>query len=64
MGDSEVQQFFKLVCINENDPFEYKVNADVNRATLDEVHEYVKNNFDKFIGSKWILLPCSVTVTM
>lgn len=60
----KIMFFIKMIeqNVNENDQFEYKVNVDVNRATLDEVHQYVKNNFDKFTGSKWILLPCSVTM--
>lgn len=50
----KIMFFIKMIeqNVNENDPFEYKVNVDVNRATLDEVHQYVKNNFDKFTGSK------------
>ena len=32
--------FFKIVCIDDNDVFEYRINEDTNRKTLDEIHGY------------------------
>lgn len=52
--------FVKLVCIDESDPFEYRILEDVNKGSLDEVHAFVQENFDKHYGAKWILLPCVV----
>ena len=41
MGDNV---FFKVVCFNDNDVFEYRIEEDTNRKTLDEVHEFVSNH--------------------
>ena len=54
------KQFFKLVCLNEDNPFEYEVLEDVNRGTLDEVHDFVKENIHKYDSAKWILIPHSM----
>lgn len=51
------KQFFKLVCLNEDNPFEYEVVEDVNRGTLDEVHDFVKKNIHKHKSAKWMLIP-------
>lgn len=56
------KQFFKLVCLNEDNPFEYEVLEDVNRGTLDEVHDYVKENIHKHKSGKWILIQHSCNV--
>lgn len=60
----EEKVFYKIVCVSENDPFEYKVLEDVNRGSLEEVHEYVKENIKKYKNAKWMLLPYTVTVHM
>lgn len=52
--------YFKLVCVNENNPLEYEVLEDVNVATLNEVHAYVVNRINKHTHpelTKWMLLP-------
>lgn len=51
--------FFKLVCINENNPFEYEVLEDVNIGTLDDVHKYISEHIKNYApeSTKWILLP-------
>lgn len=52
--------YFKLVCVNENNPLEYEVLEDVNVATLNEVHAYVVNCIHKHKHpelTKWMLLP-------
>ena len=54
------KQFFKLVCVDENNPFEYEVLEDVNKGTLEEVHSYVKQNIHKHKNAKWLLLPCEI----
>lgn len=53
---------YKLVCIDENDIFEYKVLEDVNKSSLDEVHIFVKKNIHKHKNAKWLLLPCEVAL--
>ena len=58
----EEGMFFKLVCIDESDPMEYKILEDVNRGTLDEIHEFVSRKMNKHIGAKWLLLPCSYKI--
>lgn len=52
--------FFKLVCLDDTDPFEYKIHMDLNRASLEEIHEIVKNNIGNYQTAKWLLLPCTV----
>lgn len=59
MEDIE-KYYFKLVCVNENNPLEYEVLEDVNLSTIDEVHKYVIEHFNKRTlpeMTKWILLP-------
>ena len=53
------QHFFKVVCIDEDNPFEYQVLEDSNHSDLESVHEFVAQNFEKHKGAKWILLPYS-----
>ena len=52
--------FFKLVCVNENNPLEYEVLEDVNLPNLDFVHAYVENHIEAQKTpemGKWLLLP-------
>ena len=51
------KEFFKVVCVDDNDPFEYRVLTEANRGSLTEIHEFVQNEFNKYKGAKWILLP-------
>lgn len=51
------KEFYKLVCVDESDPFEYKILEDVNKGSLDEVHKYVMEKSQKHIGAKWMLIP-------
>lgn len=53
------RNFFKVVCIDENNPFEYQILEDVNCNDLESVHEFVLQKLEKYKGAKWILLPCS-----
>ena len=53
------RNFFKVVCIDENNPFEYQILEDSNHSDLESVHEFVTQKFEKHQGAKWILLPCS-----
>ena len=57
MGDNV---FFKVVCFNDNDVFEYRIEEDTNRKKLDEVHEFVSNHIHKHPDCKWLLLPCKI----
>ena len=50
--------FFKIVCINDNDVFEYRIEEDTNKKTLAEVHEFVEQHIHKHPNCKWLLLPC------
>lgn len=51
--------FFKLVCVDEQNPFEYCVLEDVNLDDLNDVHDYVKKHIDNHpLGTiKWMLIP-------
>lgn len=50
---------FKLVCIDDSNPFEFAVLDDTNKENLDEVHNYLKKNIGKYNlqTCKWLLLP-------
>lgn len=56
--------FFKVVCIDEDDPFEYKVLEDVNRGTIDEIHKFMKEKIPLHPHAKWILLPEIIKTNM
>ena len=51
--------YFKLVCVNDSDPFEFSVLEDRNVGSLEDAHKFVTENFHKYIGKhgKWILIP-------
>lgn len=51
--------YFKLVCIDEFDPFGYHVLQDVNLGNLDDVHEYIVTHIKECSPNrtKWILIP-------
>ena len=40
-----------MVCIDEDNPFEYQVLEDSNHSDLESVHEFVAQNFEKYIRS-------------
>lgn len=57
---NENTYFFKLVCVNENNPIEYEILEDVNLGNLDDVHSYMKTHFGNYKNpecTKWMLLP-------
>lgn len=56
------KEYFRLICIDENDPLEYRILVDENKENLEEVHKFVKNNFHKYQNAKWLLLPATVTI--
>ena len=58
----EQKMFYKLVCVDESDPLEYKVITDVNRSTLDDIHEYVKEHIGQYAHAKWMLIPYIVHI--
>ena len=41
--------YFKIICVDESDPFEFQVLEDVNRGTIDEVHEFVKEKLSEVV---------------
>lgn len=51
--------YFKLVCVDEQNPLEYDVLEDVNLNDLEDVHKYVKEHFDAHSPNKikWMLIP-------
>lgn len=49
--------FFKIVCVDENNPLEYGVLEDANRGTIQEALDFVGKNYRKHDLAKWILLP-------
>lgn len=51
--------YFKLVCVDEQNPLEYDVLEDVNLNDLEDVHKYVKEHFDAHSQNKikWMLIP-------
>lgn len=51
--------YFKLVCVDEQNPLGYGVLEDVNLDDLEDVHKYVKNHFDVHSPSniEWMLIP-------
>lgn len=51
--------YFKLVCVDEQNPLEYGVLEDVNLNNLEDVHKYVIEHFNAHSPEhiKWILLP-------
>ena len=57
-------EFFRIVCVDEGDPLEYKVLEDSNKGNLSEVHRFVDENFHKHYrnGVKWLLLPAIVSI--
>lgn len=57
------KEFFKLVCVDVS-PFEYAVHVDINRHTLDEVHEFIDKHIKDHPGAEWKLIPMSVQLNM
>lgn len=51
--------FFKVVCVDESDPFEYRVLEEANRGSLKEVHDFVNERLEQHEGAKWMLIPFS-----
>lgn len=51
--------YFKLVCVDEQNPFGYRVLEDKNLNSLNDVHEYVEKhiNTQTIETVKWILIP-------
>ncbi len=51
--------YFKLVCIDEQNPLGYCVLEDVNLNDLEDVHEYVESHINNYpLGAiKWMLIP-------
>lgn len=58
------KEYFRIVCVDEGDPLEYKVLEDSNQGSLSEVHKFVDENFHKHNrnGVKWLLLPAIVSI--
>lgn len=51
--------YFKLVCVDEQNPLEYEILEDVNLDNLDAVHKYVEEHIASHSPetNKWMLLP-------
>lgn len=54
---------FKLVCIDENNPISYKVLDEINKGNIQEVCDYLKDNYKNFDinNCKWMIIPISKT---
>lgn len=57
--------YLRLVCVDEGDPFEYKILEDTNKSSLTEVHNFLDENYQKHHGSgvKWILFPATAIIS-
>lgn len=51
--------YFKLVCVDEQNPLEYDVLEDVNLSNLEDVHKYVEDHIETHSPEhiKWMLIP-------
>lgn len=51
--------YFKLVCVDEQDPSEYGVWENVNLDNLEDVHKYVNEHLCVHTPEKikWMLIP-------
>ena len=52
---------FKIVCLDENNPIDYSILDYVNKSDINEVCNYLQENYKKFDmdNCKWIILPIS-----
>lgn len=50
---------FKIVCVDENNPIEYKILDDVNKDSITEVCQYLKSHYGDFglEDCKWMIIP-------
>lgn len=49
--------FFKVVCIDENNPFEYQVLLDKNFNSINNALDFIRNNYCKYNQNvKWVIL--------
>jgi len=51
--------YFKLVCVDEQNPIGYHVLEDENLDNLEDVHKYVEEhiNLHPLHAIKWMLIP-------
>lgn len=51
--------YFKLVCVDEQNPIGYNVLEDQNLDNLEDVHKYVEEHINNHhLGTvKWMLIP-------
>ena len=58
------KEFFRIICIDESDPLEYKILEDSNKGSSREVHRFVDEKFHKHnrSGVRWLLLPGTVSI--
>lgn len=51
--------YYKLVCVDENDPLEYRILEEENLENLEKVHAFVARHIEKHSpdATKWILIP-------
>ncbi len=50
---------FKIVCVDENNPLEYSVLDETNKGSIEEICNYLQENYHKFDmnNCKWIIIP-------
>lgn len=51
------KEFIRIVCLDENNPLEYKVLEDVNKSNLKEAFEFINQKFSLHKNGRWLLLP-------
>lgn len=58
-GEFVDNYYFKLVCVDEQNPIGYSVLEDVNLKNLEDVHKYVETHINNHtLGTiKWMLIP-------
>ena len=50
------QEFIRIICLDENDPLEYKVLEDVNKSNLQEAFDFINQKFSLHKNKRWLLL--------
>ncbi len=58
------RKYIRVVCVDEGNPLEYEVIEDTNKGNLDELHNFLVENWYKHCrnGVKWILSSATVKI--
>lgn len=55
----EGKLFYKVLC-EEVDVFEKQIHEDVNRGSIDEVCDFIKDKYNKYPMGTWSIIPMVV----